>query len=92
MAEFQYDVFLSYSSKETGPWCRELAERLRGDGLRVWFDEREIRPGDPIPKRIEDGSACFPHPRAVHVSARVPIRVDHLWKVGHSASVTRLTK
>ena len=28
---------------------RELAERLRTAGLRVWFDEWNIRPGDHIP-------------------------------------------
>ncbi len=32
---------------------RELAERLRGDELRVWLDEWVIRPGDSIPLGIE---------------------------------------
>ena len=36
--EFQYDVFLSHA-KADKPAVRELAERLKGDGLRVWFDE-----------------------------------------------------
>lgn len=34
---------------------RELAARLRSDGLRVWFDEWEIQPGDNIPSKIEEG-------------------------------------
>jgi len=51
---FQYDVFLSHSSKDK-PAARELAERLRRDGLRVWFDEWEIKPGDPILLKIEEG-------------------------------------
>ena len=39
MAEqFQYDVFISHSSQDKTA-ARELAERLRRDGLRVWFDE-----------------------------------------------------
>ena len=33
---------------------RELAARLRDDGLRVWFDEWEIRLGDSIPKKLDD--------------------------------------
>jgi hypothetical protein len=32
-----------------------LAERLRKDGLKVWFDEWEIKPGDSIPAKIEEG-------------------------------------
>ncbi len=52
--EFKYDVFLSHSSKDKAV-VRKLAERLRDDGLRVWLDEWEIRPGDPILLKIEEG-------------------------------------
>lgn len=54
MGEFDHDVFLSHSSKdkETG---REVAKRLRADGLRVWFDEWVLAPGDSIPAKIEHG-------------------------------------
>ncbi len=51
---FQYDAFLSHSAKDK-PVVRDVAERLRKDGLRVWFDEWEIRPGDSIPAKIEEG-------------------------------------
>jgi hypothetical protein len=51
---FKYDVFLSYSSKDKAI-VRTVAERLRKDGLRVWFDDWEIRPGDSIPHQIEEG-------------------------------------
>lgn len=51
---FDYDVFLSHSSKDK-PVVRELAERLRSDGLRVWFDEWVIEPDNPIPLAIERG-------------------------------------
>ena len=51
---FEYDVFLSHSSKDK-PAVRELAERLKGDGLRVWLDEWVIQPGDSIPLAIEQG-------------------------------------
>ncbi|MBE3097863.1 MAG: TIR domain-containing protein [Planctomycetes bacterium] len=51
---FRYDVFLSHSSKDKEV-VRALAERLRKDGLRVWFDEWEIKPRDSIPAKIEDG-------------------------------------
>lgn len=52
--EFLFDVFLSHSSKDKAV-VRAIAERLRNDGLRVWFDEWEIRPGDIIPVKIEHG-------------------------------------
>ena len=51
---FQYDVFLSHSAKDKAV-VRPLAERLRKDGLKVWFDEWVIKPGDSIPAKIEEG-------------------------------------
>ncbi|MFZ2643728.1 MAG: toll/interleukin-1 receptor domain-containing protein, partial [Verrucomicrobiia bacterium] len=49
-----FDVFLSHSSKDKAV-VRSLVERLRKDGLKVWFDEWEIKPGDSIPAKIEKG-------------------------------------
>jgi len=60
--EFHYAVFLSHSAKDK-PVVRDVAERLKKDGLRVWFDEWEIRPGDSIERtqsktaKIEEGLA-----------------------------------
>ena len=51
---FPYDVFLSHSSQDKAV-IRPLAERLRADGLRIWLDDWEIRPGDSIPSKIEHG-------------------------------------
>jgi len=51
---FEYDVFLSHSSKDKHI-VREIAERLRSDGLKVWFDEKVIEPGDMIGSEIENG-------------------------------------
>lgn len=53
-SDFHYDVFLSHSSQDK-PTVRAIAERLRADGLKVWFDEWEIHPGDSIPAKIEEG-------------------------------------
>ena len=39
--EFQFDVLLSHSAKDKAV-VRPLAERLRADGLKVWFDEWEF--------------------------------------------------
>ncbi len=51
---FLYDLFLSHSSKDKAV-VRPLAERLRTDGLKVWFNEWELKPGDSIPAKIEEG-------------------------------------
>jgi hypothetical protein len=52
--QFEYDVFLSHSSKDKTV-VRELVKRLREDGLKVWFDEWLIKPGDSIPAKLEEG-------------------------------------
>ena len=52
--DFTYDVFLSHSAKDK-PVVRPLAERLRQEGLKVWFDEWVLKPGDSIPAKIEEG-------------------------------------
>jgi hypothetical protein len=54
--EFQHDVFLSCSAKDKSA-VRDLAERLRKDGVKVWFDEWMHQPGDSIPAKIEEGLA-----------------------------------
>ncbi len=53
-ADFDDDVFLSHSAKDKAV-VRPLAERLRRDGLKVWFDEWVLKPGDSIPAKIEGG-------------------------------------
>ena len=45
--DFPYDVFLSHSAKDNAV-VRPLAERLRADGVKVWFDEWVLKPGDRI--------------------------------------------
>lgn len=49
-----YDVFLSHSQKDANI-VRRIAERLKADGVRVWFSDFEVRPDDDLTKRIEDG-------------------------------------
>jgi hypothetical protein len=53
-SDFPYDVFLSHSAKDKAV-VRELAERLRKDGITVWYDEWALKPGDNIPAKIEEG-------------------------------------
>ena len=51
--QFEYDVFISYSSKDKD-WVRgELLHTLEARGLRVCIDFRDFRPGAPSIKEIE---------------------------------------
>lgn len=52
--KFEFDVFLSHNNVDK-PRVRIIAERLQTAGLKVWFDEWIIRPGDDIYLSIEHG-------------------------------------
>jgi len=47
-----FDVFLSHNSRDK-PAVREVAQALRGRGLKVWLDEWELIPGRPWLEALE---------------------------------------
>jgi Tol biopolymer transport system component len=49
------DVFISHASEDKGAVARPLAEHLRDLGVSVWFDEFELKIGDPLREKIDDG-------------------------------------
>lgn len=51
-----YDVFVSHASEDKDV-ARPLAEALRERGLSVWFDEQELRIGDSLRRKIDQGIA-----------------------------------
>ncbi len=54
VGELNCDALLCPDSQDK-PVLRPLAERLRPDGLKAWFDEWVLKPGDSIPAKIEEG-------------------------------------
>ena len=48
-----YDVFVSYA-KEDIDYVQRLVEALGARGLKIWFDEGELRFGNTILRSIED--------------------------------------
>lgn len=52
-----WDVFISHASEDkdeiVGPLARELQQR----GLHVWYDEFELRIGDSLRRKIDEGIA-----------------------------------
>ncbi|HEX7291638.1 MAG TPA: toll/interleukin-1 receptor domain-containing protein [Conexibacter sp.] len=55
--EPRYDVFISHASEDKDAVAAPLAERLRRFGLRVWFDAFELRAGDSLVAKIDEGLA-----------------------------------
>jgi hypothetical protein len=53
----EYDVFVSHASEDKESVARPLAEKLRQLGLRVWFDEFELKIGDSLRRKIDKGLA-----------------------------------
>jgi hypothetical protein len=51
----QYDVFISHATEDKDDVARPLAEELRKLGLRVWYDELELRIGDSLRRKIDEG-------------------------------------
>ncbi|MBV9613321.1 MAG: toll/interleukin-1 receptor domain-containing protein [Acidobacteriaceae bacterium] len=50
--------FLSHN-KADKPIARSIGSHLQLSGIEVWFDEWEIRAGDSIPGKLNDGLAAF---------------------------------
>jgi hypothetical protein len=49
------DFFISHASEDKDAIARPLAHALIAAGFTVWFDEYEIRIGDSIRKKIDEG-------------------------------------
>jgi hypothetical protein len=47
-------IFLSHNHKDK-PFVRQLAVELKNRGVRVWLDEAEIKVGDSLIKKIQEG-------------------------------------
>ena len=48
----QYDVFLSYSSKDRA-WVAQFVDGLKAAGLTAWFDAAELLPGERWQQQIQ---------------------------------------
>lgn len=50
-----YDIFLSHASEDKDDVARPLASKLQALGLRVWYDETELRIGDNLVAKLNAG-------------------------------------
>ena len=61
MTETQFDVFLSNAHRDSSV-AAALAKALKKKGLRVWYDQEQVRLGDSFLRDIEyalEHSHCF---------------------------------
>lgn len=54
-ANKEYDVFISHASEDKEEVVRPLANALKDKGVKVWYDEFELRMGDSLRQKIDQG-------------------------------------
>jgi hypothetical protein len=50
-----WDLFICHTSEDKDSFVRPLADSLKAKGLKVWYDEFELRLGDNLRRSIERG-------------------------------------
>lgn len=53
--EIGYDAFISHASEDKQEFVRPLAEKLTELGLKIWYDEFELKVGDSLRRCIDRG-------------------------------------
>lgn len=53
----EFDVFISHASEDKDTVVRPLAHALSNGGLKVWYDEFELKLGDSLRRKIDTGLA-----------------------------------
>lgn len=51
----EYDVFISHASEDKDSVVRPLAVALKEKGVNVWYDEFELKMGDSLRRKIDQG-------------------------------------
>lgn len=51
----EFDVFISHASEDKDEVVRPLAHALQDSGLRVWYDEFELKIGHSLRRKIDEG-------------------------------------
>ncbi|SOD13858.1 toll/interleukin-1 receptor domain-containing protein [Pedobacter xixiisoli] len=53
--EKEYDFFISHASEDKEAFVRIFADGLKNEGFNVWYDEFELKIGDSLRKKIDQG-------------------------------------
>jgi hypothetical protein len=57
----KYDVFISHASEDKEAFVRPLAQHLSDQGVNVWYDEFELKPGAKLSRSIDRGLSDSRH-------------------------------
>jgi hypothetical protein len=52
---YKYDLFICHASEDKESVVRDMANKLKGKNIRVWYDEFSIRLGDSLRRSIDKG-------------------------------------
>ena len=50
-----YDFFISHATEDKEDFVRPLAEKLRALGIKIWYDEFQLKIGDSLRRSIDNG-------------------------------------
>jgi hypothetical protein len=57
MCDKEFDVFISHASEDKDEVVFPLADQLKALGVKVWYDEFELKIGDSLSRKIDHGLA-----------------------------------
>jgi hypothetical protein len=80
--DFEYDVFVSYSSKDRAV-VQQLAERLKDEGLKVFIDQKSIKPGNDIVQTLHEALVSS----RVYVICLSPNAIESHWVLAEQSTV-----
>ena len=50
-----WDVFVSHAAEDKDGVVRDLVDSLQHEGVTVWYDDSELRIGDSLRRKIDEG-------------------------------------
>ena len=56
-SDFEYDCFVCHASEDKESFVRDLVEKLRKNGYKIWYDEYSLTLGDSLRRMIDRGLA-----------------------------------
>jgi hypothetical protein len=72
---YDFDVFISYARSDGSAFVADLVGRLKSAGLRVWYDQEQMRGGSVVNEALADGLRKSRH--AIFVLTRAWLQSEY---------------